>query len=345
MFIVRSVKTADLKQVNTLSRMLNAVNLAMETPELRKQIQRSIHSFNGEVSRPEAEYIFCLEERESQKIIGNSMIIAQHGTKDSPHFYFQVQKLEKFSKTIHSGIVHEVLKFGYDQDGPTELGGLILHPAFRHTGQHLGKALSWVRLMYIAMHRRRFKDRILTEFLPPLTEEGKSELWEAIGQKFTNLPYLEADKISRKNKEFIFSLFPREHIFTCLLSARVRQLIGEVGEDSKPATRMLESIGLKYLRMIDPFDGGPHYGARMKDIAVIKATKRYRIQKSGARKFTQAGLIAKEYDGQFEAVVGNCKIERKRIQLPSDIKEVLQVGPGDTVHFLPFEIPSQNENI
>ncbi|MBI4040906.1 MAG: arginine N-succinyltransferase [Deltaproteobacteria bacterium] len=338
MFIIRSIQLQDLKQVNALSKMLNAINLSTDADELQKQIQKSMQSFSGELSKPEAEYIFCLEDVTSNRIIGTAMIIAQHGTKDSPHFFFQVEKIEKFSETIHSGIVHQILKFGYDQDGPTELGGLILHPAFRHTGKHLGKALSWVRFMYVAMHRRRFKDRVLAEFLPPLTSDGKSELWESIGQKFTNLPYLEADKISRKNKEFIFSLFPRQSIYTCLLPARVRSMIGQVGDDTKPATKLLEEVGLKYLEMIDPFDGGPHYGARVKDLTAVNETKKYKIKKTSARKFTEEGLVAKEYDGNFKAAITAVKLEKKSIQLPTEAKDALDVEVGDRVYFLPFKI-------
>jgi arginine N-succinyltransferase len=336
MFVLRSIKTSDLKQVHQLARMLNAINLSTRQEELQKQIQTSLKSFSGEVKKPDAKFIFCLEDTESKKIIGACMIIAQHGTKDSPHFFFDVKKIEKFSQSIHSGIVHQILKLGYDYDGPTELGGLILHPAFRGTGKRLGKTLSWGRLMYIGMHRRKFKDRVIAEFLPPLTSDGKSELWEALGRNFTNLSYLEADRISRSNKEFILSLFPKQSIYTCLLTARVRSLIGEIGEDSKPAKNMLQKAGLKYLNMIDPFDGGPHYGSKMKDVTLLKNVKKIKIKKSVAKKFTDEGLIAKEYSGEFKAVVSDYKIEGKRIILPQETQKVLDVEPGDFVYKLPL---------
>src|SRR3989338_3849373 len=338
MFVLRSVRLDDFKQILSLSKMLNAINLSTIPEELQRQVQRSVSAFSGEVRiKGEADYIFCIEDTESNKIIGTSMIMAQHGTRESPHFYFQVLRLEKFSQTIHSGIVHQVLRLGYDMDGPTEVGGLVLHPAFRHAGKHLGKQLSWGRFLYIAMHRRRFKDRVISEFLPPLTPDGKSPLWEAIGQKFTNLPYLEADRISRKNKEFILSLFPRQDIYICLLEARVRELIGQIGEDSLPAKKMLESIGFKYLEMIDPFDGGPHYGARMKDVTLVKKVKSLKFKKVNVRQWKEIGIVGHDKNDDFRAVATEYKTEGKNIYLPTEARETLGIEQGDALHFLPFE--------
>ena len=338
MFLLRAIQPDDLKQVLSLAKLLAAVNLSGQPEELQKQIQKSMAAFSGKTrNKGEADYIFCLEDLDSKRIIGTSMIMAQHGTKDVPHFYFQVLRLEKFSQTIHSGIVHQVLRLGYDMDGPTEVGGLVLHPAFRHTGKHLGKLLSWSRFLYIAMHRRRFKDRIIAEFLPPLMPDGKSLLWESIGQKFTNLPYMEADRISRKNKEFILSLFPRQDIYICLLEARVRELIGQVGEDSLPAKKMLETIGFKYLEMIDPFDGGPHYGARMKDVALVKKVKALKFKKANVRQWKECGLVGHDKKDDFRVIVTDYKIEGKHIYLPTEARETLGIESGDMLHLLPFE--------
>ena len=106
--------------------------------------------------------------------------------------------------------------------------------------------------------------------MPPFDEEGKSLLWEAIGRRFLNMDYYEADKLSRKNKEFILGLFPAENIYCTLLSPQARNVIGEVGESTIPVKKMMESIGFQYAHEVDPFDGGPHYKARQGDIELIK---------------------------------------------------------------------------
>lgn len=339
MYVLRSIKSSDFEQVLALATILNQINLSANSEELQGQMEQSVKAFEGETrNKAQAEYIFCLEDVETKKIVGTSLIMAQHGTKESPHYFFQATRIEKFSQSIHSGIVHQVLKLGYDMDGPTEVGGLILHPAFRHSDKNLGKQLSLGRFLYIAMHRRRFKDRVIAEFLPPFTSDGKSLLWEALGRKFTNLPYLEADKISRKHKEFITSLFPRQTIYLCLLDAKTRAVIGQVGENTVPAVKMLEGIGFKYLNMVDPFDGGPHYGARMKDITLFRMIKHYRFKKGTVRKFKETGFVAIEKNSEFRLVFTNYLFTPKFIHLPLEAQSALQVEPDERVYVVPLPV-------
>ncbi|MBY0412653.1 MAG: arginine N-succinyltransferase, partial [Bdellovibrionales bacterium] len=87
---------------------------------------------------------------------------------------------------------------------------------------------------------------------------------------FLNLEYHEADVLSRSNKEFILSLFPADTIYMTLLPIEARNAIGKVGDSTAPVKRMLESIGFKYNNEVDPFDGGPHYRAKLKDITPVR---------------------------------------------------------------------------
>ena len=181
-----------------------------------------------------------------------------------------VSNENKYSKTINTGFVHGTLKLGLDTNGPTEIGGLVLHPDYRGNGQKLGKQISFVRFLYMAIHPERFKEEIHSELMPPLDKDGRSALWEAIGRRFMNMDYQEADVLSRSNKEFILSLFPSDNIYMTLLPVEARNAIGKVGDDTKPVKKMLESIGFHYTHEVDPFDGGPHYRCRLQEIEPIK---------------------------------------------------------------------------
>jgi len=198
------------------------------------------------------------------------MIHAQHGTEEEPHFFLTVGQEKKFSETINTGFIHGTLKLGLETNGPTEIGGLILHPDFRKGPEKLGKQLSFVRFLYMAMHPERFKPMIHSELMPPLDKNGNSPLWEAVGRRFLNMNYTEADILSRSNKEFILSLFPSENIYQTLLPIEARESIGKVGKETEPVKRMLENIGFKYTYEVDPFDGGPHYRCKLNDINLIK---------------------------------------------------------------------------
>ena len=271
MYILRSVESSDLKDLYELSTIMTFINLPPDMDIIESKIDSSIKSFHHPSKKLwENYYIFVLEDTEQDKILGVSMIHAQHGTEHEPHFYLSVGQESKFSQTINTGFVHGTLKLGLDTNGPTEIGGLILDPEFRGHTEKLGKQLSFVRFLYMAMHAERFKSTVHSELMPPLDKNGNSPLWEAIGRRFLNMNYHEADILSRNNKEFILSLFPSENIYQTLLPMEARESIGKVGKETEPVKRMLESIGFKYAHEVDPFDGGPHYRCALKDITPVK---------------------------------------------------------------------------
>src|SRR5687768_5503592 len=140
-------------------------------------------------------------------------------------------------------MVHRTLRIGYNYEGPTEIGGLILLPEYRRSAEALGKGLSYVRFLFMRMHRELFRDRVLSELLPPLEPDGTSKLWEALGRKFTGLTYQEADLLSKDNKEFIHALFPDDPIHTELLPDDVQAVIGVVGPETKAVRSEERRVG------------------------------------------------------------------------------------------------------
>ena len=249
---------------------LDTVNLPADRAHIEAILDRSEKSWTSEVPAHEREFLFVLEDLEKRRIIGTSMIYAQHGTRRAPHIFFRVENDERYSVTLDKYFVHQTLRIGYNYDGPTEIGGLILLPEYRRGTEALGKALSYVRFLYMRMHRDVFRDNVLSELLPPLEPDGTSKLWEALGRQFTGLTYQEADLLSKDNKEFIHALFPDDPIHTELLPADVRAVIGQVGPETKAVESMLRRIGFDYAGQIDPFDGGPHFAARTDAITVVQ---------------------------------------------------------------------------
>ncbi|MEX0797997.1 MAG: arginine N-succinyltransferase [Bacteriovoracaceae bacterium] len=271
MHILRNATLADLDDLYELSGKVSFINLPHDKQIIEEKIQKSAICFQ----RPSANladnyYIFVIENLEARKVIGVSMIHAQHGTEEEPHFFLKVTQEQKFSQTINTGFTHGALKLGHDTDGPTEIGGLVIHPEYRGSGEKLGKQISFVRFLYMAAHPKRFKKTVHSELMPPFDESGRSPLWEAVGRRFMNMEYKEADILSRNNKEFILSLFPSENIYMTLLPLEARNAVGKVGKDTLPVKAMLEKVGFEYTNEVDPFDGGPHYRCELKNIKPIK---------------------------------------------------------------------------
>jgi len=281
MYLLRSVIESDLDDLFRLSKLVTFINLPSDKDGIRQKIKRSLISFeNKSKSKNKSNdyFIFVIQEIESRVIIGASMIHAQHGTEDEPHFFLTVSQENKFSSTINTGFIHGTLKLGVDINGPTEIGGLILNAKFRGQPLKLGKQISFVRFLYMALFPDKFKEIVHSELMPPFDSEGNSPLWEAIGRRFMNMDYHEADLLSRDNKEFIINLYPSEVIYETLLPLEARNSIGKVGNDTKPVKKMLESIGFKYTNEVDPFDGGPHYRCPLKEITLVKSLNNYKIE-------------------------------------------------------------------
>ncbi len=343
MLMLRDVAKSDLKGLKRLAAVLNSVNLPDNESVLAAQIDKSVESFSRRIQNPfEREYLFVLEDAAKQNLIGTSLIIAQHGTKDAPHIYFQVTLSENYSASIDRHFRHKVLSIGYNYDGPTEIGGLVVAPAARSGPDKPGKQLSYVRFLFMAMHRELFRDQVLAELLPPLLPDGRSLLWEACGKKFTGLDYKEADKLSRRNKEFIKELFPASDIYATLFPLRTQKTIGVVGPNTRGVQRMLERIGFRYSQHIDPFDGGPHYEANMADISLVQQFQTLRVAKTTLRSESLVAefLIAVSRESgtqRFRAIRTHAHIDDREIVLPESTKTALKVKSGEPVSLVPFD--------
>jgi arginine N-succinyltransferase len=192
----------------------------------------------------------------------------------------------------------------------------------------------------MAMHRDAFRERVIAELMPPLLPDGRSVLWEGFGARFTGLTYQQADKLSRRSKEFIKELFPQGEIYVELLPKDVQEVIGQVGRDTEPVRKMLTSIGFEYDQRIDPFDGGPHYSARTADIRPISEYRRAKVMPDDLERDWSERLVAIEKATgrvRFKAVRTPCRLDDDKAYLPRTAKAMLGVQPGDRIHTIPFE--------
>ncbi len=336
MFRIRQSYRDDVEQVLAVAEHLDTVNLPADRGHIEAILDRSERAFAAEVPPGEREFLFVLEDLAKQQIIGTSMIYAQHGTKRAPHIFFRVENDERYSVTLDRHFIHQTLRIGYNYSGPTEIGGLILLPQYRRNAEGLGKALSYVRFLFIRMHRPWFRDKVLSELLPPLEPDGASRLWEALGRKFTGLSYQEADLMSKDNKEFIHALFPDDPIHTELLPDDVRTLIGQVGPETKAVESMLRRIGFEYAGQIDPFDGGPHFCAKTDDISIVQESQEVTVRTvgdaDGERPWAVLAVELPTQRPQFRAISARViPMENSAIGITEDARKRLGVEDGQRV--------------
>ncbi len=342
MFLIRGAVEGDLEALQHVARHLDSVNLPNDRERLAQAVERSGKSLAGKLDRARREMLFVLEDRgadgtDTGRVIGASMIFAQHGSRRSPHVFFDVIRDERYSETLDRHFAHRVLRIGYNYDGLTEIGGLVLLPAYRSHPEQLGKCLAFVRFLYVALHREVFCDKMLSELMPPLQPDGTSLLWEALGRHFTGLTYQEADRLSRENKEFIRTLFPQDPIYVSLLPPLAQALVGQVGPHTKGVETLLRRVGFSWAHRIDPFDGGPHFQARTDDVTLIASSRRLTITNVAAENSLLALVsVALPVAPFFKAVRGHVTISPDGVALPPGVMAMLGVSAGDAVGVLPL---------
>jgi arginine N-succinyltransferase len=362
-FEIRGATTADEDQLLDVARHLNTVNLPADRDEIRGILELAQRSFSGAVKDPRRrEYVFVLVDHERDRIVGTSMIVGQLGRRDAPYIYVDVFEEERYSATLDKHFRHVVLKIGYSYNGPTEIGGLIVSPEYRKKPERLGLMISYVRFLFIKMHREWFRDELLAELLPPLEPDGTSHLWDALGRKFTDMTYADADRLSKKNKEFVKGLFPEGAIYASLLPQQAQEVIGKVGGQTRGVERMLRRIGFRYAERVDPFDGGPHFTAPTDEVTLVRRVHPARVTRllASAETPRTRALLAIETDAppffrcvcapwrmaagepgprdaNGEGAAGTEGLERAGAEIANTSADHLRVGVGDNVWVLPVE--------
>lgn len=342
---IRGAMPEDEEQLLAIARHLNTVNLPDEREALQQILDSSQKSLAQTVTDPKRrQYVFVLLDKTKNVIIGTSMIFGQLGRKDAPYIYLDVIDEERYSATLDKHFTHTILKIGYSYDGPTEIGGLVLHPEYRRVPERLGTFLSYVRFLFLKMHRTWFQDETLAELLPPLEKDGTSHLWDALGRHFTDLTYAEADKLSRRNKEFIRGLFPEGTIYASLLPPLAQDVIGKVGLQTRGVEKLLRRIGFRYAERVDPFDGGPHFTAATDEITLVQNSQRLRIaalhDESRPDAPKKRGLVAIEMAGPpyFRSCLTCVELRPDGTSaIGEGAARALGVNVGDDVWVLPLE--------
>lgn len=338
MYILRSATHDDLESLYHLSSLMTFINLPNNKIELEEMLTESEKSFKKPSPKKEDNlYIFVIENIKNREILGASVIHARHGYPEEPHYYLSVSSEHKYCDSLNTGFIHGTLKLGINTDGYTEIGGLVLHPEARANGLKLGKQISFVRFLFMADNLDIFCEQTHSELMPPFDQNGKSPLWEAVGRRFINMDYYDADKLSRKNPDFILSLFPASNIYQTLLPVEAREAVGKVGSDTLPVKKMLEKIGFKYTNEVDPFDGGPHYRCPTKDIFPIKGFKKAPLKLSSFdAKNTMECLVSIPTKHHFSAVKAFVTLTSTHIGVDPELAKAWDLADDMTLSVIPF---------
>jgi len=331
MLVARPAKLSDDKDLFELARLAGPgfTSLAVGEDALRERLEKSVKTFKSTgPSTSDSVYLLMLEDTESGEILGMSAVKAQIGVAD-PFFNFRILKLAQQSAVTKKRFDMEVLMLVNEYAGASEVSSLFVKKSARGTGA--GRLISQARYMLIASDVSRFGEKIISELRGHVDDTGYSPFWEAIGRKFFQMDFNEADQVSASlNTQFISDLMPKHPIYAALLPKEAQDVMGQTHPLGVGARRYLEKEGFRYDGIIDVFDGGPSVTAPSSDIRTIKESRRVTAVK-GTGEFPLNGLISNDNLGAFRSVFSPIRMDYGEAVLPENVFKALKLESGDAI--------------
>ncbi len=327
MLLVRPAQKGDLKDILRLAKLAGPgfTSLAVGEAALTERLKKSVKSFTGP-SALSADHIYLLILENDGVVVGLSAIKAQVGMRD-PFFNFRILNVAQKSKVADKRFDMDVLVLVNDYTGASEVSSLFVMEDQRGTGA--GRLISQSRYMLMAADPARFAPRVISELRGHVDDEGVSPFWDAIGRKFFDMDFNEADHISaEQDNQFILDLMPKYPIYTDLLPEDARVVIGQTHPAGVGARRYLEAEGFRYDGMVDIFDGGPSVSAPRDDIRTIRDSKLVSVNGIGVDGELDA-LVARDDVETFRCVMTKVSFYGETVNINKMSLEALGLKTGD----------------
>ena len=298
---------------------------------LHQSIKLSIASFQKNIDEPYHEYyLFVIEDIKNHHIAGTAAIESKTGIVTPFYSYRYTNEIQR-CLSLNTEVTHRYLNLSYENEGYSEICTLYLEPKYRHNGN--GLLLSLSRFLFIKAQPHRFTRKIIAEMRGISDEFGHSPFWDAVGQIFFNMSFMEADQLTlSSNKQFIADLIPKHTIYLNLLPQEAQQIIGEAHPSSMPAMRILVREGFYYNHTVDIFDAGPTLEAYQENIRTIAESRVFTVCLSNALVNPQRVLIA-NHKLDFRAMISFVSLDMNQnlCFLSSETGEHLNCEEGESI--------------
>ncbi|MCW8330933.1 arginine N-succinyltransferase [Photobacterium sp. SDRW27] len=301
---------------------------------LRKKIQHSVESFSKAVTIPNTEgYLMVAEDLETGEVVGTTGIEAAIGL-DAPFYSYHISKVVHASRKLGVHNVVELLTFGNNYTGCSEVCTLFLRPEWRKGAN--GRLLSKCRFLMMGEHPQRFSKTVFAEMRGVSDEEGHSPFWEWLREHFFSIEFTHADYlVGVGQKGFIADLMPKLPIYVNLLSKEAQEVVGQVHEKTRPALRLLEKEGFSNRGYVAIFDAGPTIECDLVNIKSVYNAFHCSVE-VGEHACQDEYLICNTEFRNFRAVAGKVAVDadRKCARISSEMADALQVSDGDKIRLV-----------
>ncbi|MEO1489938.1 MAG: arginine N-succinyltransferase, partial [Pseudomonadota bacterium] len=268
---LRAARLSDLEHLYEMAKLTGGgfTNLPADRKALSAKLERAAQAFaNTEDELTDEQFVLVLEDTATGAVRGTSQLMSQVG-QQWPFYSYRLNTLTQYSQELDRTVRTEMLNLVTDLEGTSEVGGLFLHPNERAGG--LGLLLARSRYLFVAMHRKRFAEKIIAELRGIIDERGDSPFWDNVAGRFFGMTFNEADYFNAINgNQFIADLMPKHPVYVAMLDPEARKVIGVPHLSGRAAMRMLENEGFRYDGYVDIFDGGPTMVALTDQVASVR---------------------------------------------------------------------------
>lgn len=337
MFVVRPAEMADIP---ALEEMVSGLTPGVHTlPRTRKSIERaverSIASFASQPDIPTDEtYFFVLTTADERSVVGTAAISATAGANGT-FFAFRNDVLNQVSRDLNISHNVHALSLCSDLTSHSQLSSFYLRNR-RNAGPEAA-LLSRGRLLYASVAPQRFSDKFFASMAGMTDGNGYSPFWEALGRKFFQMDFLEAERMieGARNRTLIVELMPHYPVYVPLLPGEAQAAMGQVHAEGELAFRLLSEEGFEPDEYIDIFDGGPILRAHRNALQSFShAMFRTAVVGTGLEEGERDRyLVATNREENFRAVVADCPAPEmpECVALTPEVLHALDVVQGDSV--------------
>jgi arginine N-succinyltransferase len=341
-FRIRAARANDLQPLYEMAKLTGGgfTNLPPDRKALTAKLSRASEAYGnteeGDPKNPKDElFVLVLEDTATGEVRGTAQIFTSVGHQ-WPFYSYRMATLTQHSQELGRTFRAEMLNLVTDLEGSSEVGGLFLHPSERAGG--LGMLLARSRYLFIAMHRKRFGDKILAELRGVIDERGGSPFWDGVAGRFFGMSFQEADYFNAINgNQFIADLMPKHPVYIAMLPETARSAIGLPHPSGRAAMRMLEEEGFAYEGYVDIFDGGPTMTARtdrVRSICEAKEVPVAHIRAPEGSGSASKALVATGKLAEYRCTFAEIAEAADGLTLDPVAAAALGVSPGDMVWFV-----------
>ncbi|MFT4676442.1 MAG: arginine N-succinyltransferase [Patiriisocius sp.] len=342
MLLMRPVAIGDVDDLARLASIAGEgmTSLPEDKQALTVNVESAIHSFKRSSPNPNDYFLMVLEDTEAHRVVGTSAVYARTGSRQAFYAY-RVMSVTHYSHSIEKEVRSNLLHLTNDYTDCSEVGTLFLDPDYRGNGHWLSRS----RYLLMAQYPQRFAPDVIAELRGWFDEAGVSPFWEALGAKFFQMPYAEADRLcGTGSNQFITELMPKYPIYSNLLPKAAEDVMGKPHDSTRRAMDLLLDEGFQYENLIDVFDGGPLVRANIAQIRSVQQAVQYRVELMSGEESTAGGasqdkmLVANTSLANLRIIYANAIPEGESLYMDSIGLNALQVGIGDQVVAIPGQL-------